>query len=287
MSVREASKAGAWYAADPFGLARELDDYLARADVAAARPLLAAVVPHAGLAFSGPTAARAYAWIRAAMPSVDTFLVFGAVHTMPLMAPAVWAQGAWETPLGALEIDGELAAALVEAGVGDASEAPHRGDNAIELQTPFLKHCFPAARFVPLAVPPNDHAAAAGEAAWQIVSQSGKTVVAVGSTDLTHYGADYGFAPAGSGTEAHAWSLENDRKLLRLMESLDAEAVVPRAKSDRSACGAGAVAASVACARAGGCPGGVVLEHTTSHEVMPRGDPDMFVGYAAVVFPAA
>ncbi len=285
-SIRRAEKAGAWYNAQPDALQKELEGYLAAVDTSAATPLLAGVVPHAGLAFSGPTAARVYAWIRAAQPDVDTFLVFGAVHTMHLSRPAVWAAGAWETPLGPIEVDEDLATKLVKAGVGNEEDRPHQGDNAIELQTPFLRHCFPQAKIVPVAMPPAPLAVDAGVAAREVIARADAKVVALGSTDLTHYGSPFGLTPAGAGQKALDWGKENDRRLLERMEAMEAEAIVPTAERDRSACGAGAVAATVAYARVGGCARGIVLEHITSHDVMPDGEASHFVGYGAVVFPA-
>lgn len=287
MGVRVASKAGTWYSDDPAVLARELDRFLRVVDVSDATPLLAGIVPHAGLAFSGPTAARVFARLRACRPRVGTLLVFGAVHTVSTDRPVIWAEGAWETPLGCIEVDDALAQALVEAGVGVAGTRPHMGDNAIELQTPFIRHCFPEARIVPIATPPSAEAADAGTEAFHVVQAMGADVVVLGSTDLTHYGHDYGFAPVGTGDAAHAWSKANDRTLIEHMLELNAEAVVPTAQRDRSACGAGAVAATVAYARAAGCTRGELLEHTTSYEIMPQSGAGRFVGYGAVVFPVA
>ncbi len=286
MSVRSATKAGAWYSLDPEALRRELNGHLGTVPEEGEARVLAAIVPHAGLAFSGPTAARVYAWVRRVQPAVDTFLVFGAVHTMHLSRPAVWAKGAWDTPLGEIPIDEALASRLVEAGVAEADEAPHRGDNAIELQTPFLKHCFPEAKLVPIATPALPAALAAGEKAWEVVQEQSGTVVVLGSTDLTHYGHSFGMVPAGEGPEAVAWSKENDRRFLDEVLNLNVEEILPVAARDRSACGAGAVAATASYARKGGCQGGVLLEHTTSHDVMPSGKASHFVGYGAVMFPA-
>ncbi len=284
--IRPAEKAGAWYSANPEGLRRELDQHLERADIDRAVPCVAGIVPHAGLAFSGPSAARVYAWMAGANPDIRTFLVFGAVHTMHLSRPAIWARGAWDTPLGQIAVDRELAAALIAAGVGEENESPHFGDNAIELQTPFLRHCFPKAEIVAIATPANSQAADTGTATWEIARKTGHKIMVLGSTDLTHYGAAFGLTPAGFGDPATTWCRQNDEKLLRLMADMRAEEIVPAAARDHSACGAGAVAATVAFARAAGCAQGLLLEHTTSYEVMPDGEARHFVGYGAMVFPA-
>lgn len=286
MSVRTASKAGTWYSANPESLAREIDGYLNMAGAVSGEIPVAALVPHAGLAFSGPTAARVYAQIAATCPSVSCFVVFGAVHTMRLDRPAVWARGAWETPLGEIAVDEELAARLIDSGAAVADDRPHIGDNAIELQTPFLKHCFPQAKIVPVASPPASTSLETGVKLAEIIEDATNPVVVLGSTDLTHYGTGYGFSPSGEGHAAHEWSKQNDRRLLDRVTAMDAESVLPIAAQDRSACGAGAVAATVAYARARGCSQGILLEHTTSYEVMPDGQPSHFVGYGAVLFPA-
>ena len=46
----------------------------------------------------------------------------------------------------------------------------------------------------------------------------------------------------------------------------------------------GAVAATMAFAPAAGARRGLLLDYTTSHDEMPRGEPTDFVGYAGVAF---
>lgn len=286
MTVRPASKAGTWYPADPQTLRAELDAYLAHPDPHLSGRVVAGIVPHAGLSYSGAVAGHVYAAMRRDPKPPETVLVFGAVHTMALSSPVVWPDGAWQTPLGDLPVDAELADALVDAGLAAADTRAHLGDNAIELQTPFLKHLFPEARILPVAVPPFSGAQRLGAAVADLCTELGRHVVALGSTDLSHYGAAYGYAPFGSGQRAHEAVMEVDRGFLSLLaEGRGAEAVAYAGKH-RSACGAGAAAAATGFAVARGAGQGVVLQHTTSHEVCPDGDPSMFVGYAAMVFPA-
>lgn len=293
MNARRADKAGSWYPASADALGGELDGYLRNAALPADLPshasvrMLAAVVPHAGLVYSGPTAAYAYRRIHDVMPDAETFLIFGAVHTMALECPCFWTDGPWQTPLGDVEIDHGLSDALLDAGVGIARDEPHAADNAIELQLPFIKHLFPEAKMVAVATPPTSEVTKAGETARKVVEACGKRVVVLGSTDLTHYGRGYGFAPAGTGRAALAWAEKNDRRQIDCMTGMDAEAVVPTAQKDRSACGAGAVAATVAYARAAGAVTGTLIKYSTSHDLSPDEVPSMFVGYAAVVFEQA
>jgi AmmeMemoRadiSam system protein B len=68
------------------------------------------------------------------------------------------------------------------------------------------------------------------------------------------------------------------------MLDMRAEEVIPETETHHNACGGGAIAATIAAARALGAQKGVLLEYTNSHQVMPRGPATDFVGYAAVVF---
>lgn len=294
---RRAEKAGSWYPDDPEELKAELERYLERARLLSGRPagraedapaghVIAGVVPHAGLYYSGAVAARTFCALQANAQPPQTILLFGAVHTMSLCQAAVWPDGSWSSPLGALAVDAQAAQQLLASPVTTADPTPHLGDNALELQIPFLRYCFPDCAIVPVAVPPNLDAVRLGQEAARIFRdriQAG-SLVALASTDLTHYGSCYGFAPAGEGATGYEWSLENDRRLLRLALELRAAEIVPLAMRDHSACGAGALAALTAFAATCGSAGGTLLEHTTSREVAPERGYTPSVGYASLIF---
>lgn len=290
---RKADKAGSWYSADAQGLLEEVAECLRKGiakygkalDVEEGKPA-AVVVPHAGLFFSGALAGLAFELVRRRWDEVKTFVLFGACHGERLRKPALWDNGAWETPLGAVEVDAALATAFIEAGVGEVNYRAHEGDNALELQLPFIKAMFPAAKIVPVAMGFFPDAGKYGEMAAEVVrARHEEGVVVVASTDLTHYGASFGMMAAGSGERALAWTRENDERFLAALVAMRVEDVVAVAERDGSACGAGAAAAAAGWARALGCARGRVLARTDSHEVMPRGEAEHFVGYGAVAFP--
>jgi AmmeMemoRadiSam system protein B len=136
-------------------------------------------------------------------------------------------------------------------------------------------------------VPPEESAHLFGERLAKALAGRRSDVVVVGSTDLTHYGPNYWFHPKGTGDEALEWvKTVNDRRIIDLALELGADGIVEQAASEHSACGAGAMAATTAYCRAAGCPRGVLLHYTTSHDVMPDRRPSNFVGYAGIVFPA-
>jgi hypothetical protein len=107
-------------------------------------------------------------------------------------------------------------------------------------------------------------------------------VVAIASSDLTHYGPRYGLAPAGVGEAGLRWARANDARLLDLVASLRAAEVVPEAEARGNACGAGAIAAVIGLALEAGASEGRLLHYTTSYDSQPTGRPSDLVGYGAV-----
>jgi AmmeMemoRadiSam system protein B len=287
MQIRRPVVAGQFYPADRAGCVRLIEQ--SQPD----QPphdvpdrVIAGVVPHAGWVYSGAIAARVFASV-CSRSTPETFVLFSAMHRWGAARPAVYGSGAWATPLGEAEIDADLAQAVLEEGGGLLVDAPdaHAGEHSCEVQLPFIQHLCPQARILPILVPPEELAPSAGEAVARAIAKTEEEVVVVGTTDLTHYGAMYyGYAPAGTGDAALAWVKDNDARVIDLMLTLQAEEIVAETAAHHNACGGGALAATVAAARALGAQKGVLLEYTTSHHVMPRGPATDFVGYAAVVF---
>ena len=245
---------------------------------------VAGIVPHAGWQYSGAVAAKVFESIRQkANPA--TFIIFGAVHRWAGIN-GVFARGSWATPLGNIEIDEVLAARILDATSEWTVEDPkaHSGEHSIEVELPFLKYLFPQAKFVPIAVNPDSRAVPLGSRVGEIVRDFERPVVLIGSTDLTHYGDAYAFTPAGFGPRAHQWVHENDARILRLAGQMKAQEIIEEASSHRNACGAGALAATVAAAKVLGAGRGYQVEYTTSYDVVPEDEFRMAVGYAGILF---
>ena len=68
-------------------------------------------------------------------------------------ALAIMSEGEWETPLGNVPIDGELAASLKERfPLLHEDSSAHRGEHAAEVELPFLQLRQPDLNFVPIAL---------------------------------------------------------------------------------------------------------------------------------------
>ena len=250
--------------------------------------IVAGVVPHAGWVFSGELAAMVFGAMKG--QEVETLVVFGAVHSVTTSVALLYDSGQWGTPLGIIEVDEELSKAILQrqSRLIRADRAGHAREHSIEVQVPIIQYVFPESRIVPVMVPPIAEAPAVGQVVAEAVSASGRKVVYVASTDLTHYGPSYYYTPMGSGAAALRWAKEtNDRHFIDLALKMEAEALVDSAQTYQNACGAGAVAAAVAAAKCCGATKGYLLGHRTSAEIMPERfgkRSEDSVGYAAIVY---
>lgn len=243
------------------------------------------IVPHAGWVFSGAVAAKVFKCL-SSKADPDTFILLGAVHTWKPRGNSIYSRGSWSTPLGNVLIDEKVAEALIETLGEDIIDDPeaHEGEHSLEVQLPFIKHLCPEAKIVPIAVPPDDNAYTTGKMIGEAVSNMDKKIVVVGTTDLTHYGDSYGFIPYGYGENAKRLMKEADSRIIELALQLKSAAISKEAQRSHNACGPGALAATVAAVKALGAEKGHLLEYTTSHDVMPKGEFEMAVGYAGILF---
>lgn len=249
-------------------------------------PVFGGIVPHAGWMFSGSLACKTLSAVTIGR-EVSTFVLLGADHTGQVSRGEVYDSGVWKTPLGDAQIDGELAAEILSADdVLRPNPSAHDMEHSLEVQVPLIQVLAPEARIVPIAVPPATLAVDIGKAVGRAVKARAGEVAIVGSTDLSHHGGHFP-APGGRGPQGEQYARREDERMIELMEKMDAESVVPEAQQHHNACGAGAIAATIAACRALGASKGRLLEYTNSYQVVQKmygGSDDTTVGYASVVF---
>jgi AmmeMemoRadiSam system protein B len=244
-------------------------------------------MPHAGWLYSGEVAARALNAV-AAMRKPDVAVIFGAIHVPHGPRATLFASGAWETPLGLAHVDDRLCTRLHgQTGLLEIDPHAHENEHSIEVEVPFLQHLLPDTRICPIMVPPTDTAATLGAAVGRACKSYGADVIFIASTDLTHYGPIYGFTPHGVGPAGLEWAKNvNDRRMIDAISALRDRDVVEEADRNKNACGAGAIAATIAASKAMGATTGILLEYTNSFEVASTFSPEPArdaVGYAGMV----
>jgi AmmeMemoRadiSam system protein B len=239
------------------------------------------VAPHAGWYYSGRFAARAVAALER---DVSTVIVAGG-HLPVGMPPLFALEDQAATPLGNIPIDAELRDALYEELKGREDRYQ---DNTVEVLLPMARYFFPEARLLWIRLPSEISSFEAGKTIARTARSLERKTVFLGSTDLTHYGPNYGFSPRGYGKKALEWvEKENDRAFINAVLAGDPEETLRRAEEDRSACSAGAVLGAMGFAflRAGSkTPKAELLDYGTSAAMSPEEIPDSFVGYGAFCF---
>lgn len=290
MQVRDPIAAGRFYAAGESAcradLGRCIPQAIERKDLP--QRIVAGIVPHAGWIFSGSVAGEVFRAI-AQQSQPEVFVLFGAMHRSFGQSGMMFARGIWKTPLGEVCVDDRLAERITGGtNLVEAKPDVHADEHSLEVIVPFVQHLFPSAKILPIAVPPIQQACEIGRAVGRILASEDTPAVCIGSTDLTHYGPGYGFAPQGPGKAGIDWAKQvNDRRIIKLMLQMRGDEIVAEAQGNANACGSGAVAATIGAAGQMGAAKGVLLSHICSAEVTERlwGETSSeSVGYAGIVF---
>lgn len=281
--ARAALLAGTWYP-DSTSQCRAMFNQFERDSKAKSSTrtrLSAGIVPHAGWVFSGSIAYNVISELARLAERPDTVVLF-AGHLRPSQAPTVMTHGDCWTPFGALETD-EVLAQAIAAHTGVRAESPvgHSQDNSAEVEFPLIKHFFPQAKLLIIGAPPHTESLALADTTVAAARRLGRSIVALGSTDLTHYGPNYYFTPRGTGPKARQWVEEvNDPILVDAICQGRSEDLVEIALAHQNACCPGAAAAALRCGEQLGQSGGEIVRYATSADVHPT---ESFVGYAGVV----
>jgi len=276
--VRYPAVAGSFYPQDAETLIQVVDGLLAQAEKVEGKPI-ALIVPHAGYEYSGLVAAHAYKQLEGA--DYDVFVIIGNNHYDPEFdLVSVYAEGAFETPLGRLPIDSDLAKALI------ASEERivfdplvHAKEHSIEVELPFLQRLYGEPKIVPIIVgaPSQENCRALSEAL--VKTLSGKNALIIASSDLSHY---LGYEDA----------IRVDEATLTAIETMSPQVLnqtIQKYMGQRIAglacllCGEGPVKVAMIVAKELGADEVTVLKYANSGDMVPTRR-DQVVGYGAVMF---
>jgi AmmeMemoRadiSam system protein B/AmmeMemoRadiSam system protein A len=266
--IRLPGVSGRFYPANPNDLWRLADELLA--GDREARPWPAAMVPHAGLVYSGRVAANVLKRIQ--IP--DTVVVLGPKHTGLGMDWAVAPHQSWALPGCTIAADPDLARQLVKAIPELELDAlAHRDEHAIEVELPFLARLAPQARVVGVAIGDGDLEScrrfAAGLA--EVVRQQPRPPLLLISSDMNHFATDQ---------ETRLL----DEVALAALEGLDPEQVYETVTGNGiSMCGVLPAVIVLETLRLLGSPGQAErVGYATTADV--TGDTSRVVGYAGMLF---
>ena len=226
------------------------------------------VAPHAGYIYSGGVAGAVYS--RMEIP--EHCVILCPNHTGRGLPLSVMAGTAWQTPLGQVEPDPELADRLMQRFPAlEEDDTAHRSEHAIEVQLPFLQARQPKLKILPIVIGTGNFEAlrGLGEALADVIAAQTEKVLIVASSDMNHY-------------ESDAITRVKDRKAIERVLALDARGLWETVTTqDISMCGFGPTTVMLTAAKRLGATSATLVKYATSGEV--SGDFDQVVGYAGII----
>jgi MEMO1 family protein len=268
--IRKAILAGSWYPGDPSVLRKSIDGYLRQAeDVTVAGEIVGLLAPHAGYVYSGHVAAHAYQAVRG--QSYDAVILIAPSHREYFSGVSVYARGAYETPLGMVPVDTDLAGDLIAQSVL-VSDLPsvHRAEHAIEIQLPFLQFILGSFRLVPLIMGDQTMSCCRALANAIVGVTGGRRILVVASSDLSHF-------------HSYGQAVQMDRAAIKYIAAMDPLGLLQSLDAgEAEACGGGPSASAMMVAKGLGATGAKVLKYANSGDMTH--DRNEVVGYAAAAF---
>ncbi|KAF6242316.1 hypothetical protein C6988_08800 [Nitrosopumilus sp. b1] len=277
MQVRTPAVAGMFYAGEKNQLKKSIHDcYLHSFGPKSLPPssskknIIGMICPHAGFMYSGPIACHSVYEISA--NQYETFIIIGPNHWGIGCNVSSIKECTWETPLGEVIVDSKLADELVnEINFVELDLFSHTKEHSIEVQIPMLQEAFQNAfKILPISLIDQTKKTTVelGKAVAKI-SKKNKVMI-VGSSDFTHY-------------EPNDVAHKQDKALIEPILRLDIDEFYKVLEEKQvSACGYGAIAATMQASKELGATEGKLLKYATSGDI--TGEKSSVVGYGSIVF---
>ena len=232
------------------------------------KDVIGIVSPHAGWTYSGKTAGVAYA----SAQIFDTYIILCPSHTGIGSEISVYSDGLWETPIGDLETDYELAKLIVKnSKFAEFDDTAHVLEHSIEVQLPFIKKINPSAKIVSVCLMTYeyDKCLELARAIHKSLRGYDKKACVVASTDMSHY------------SNASIAKVCDDLAIKEII-NLDGKGLLEVVEEKNiSMCGAAAVASLLEYSKLCGAKKAELLRYSNSGEI--TGDFCEVVGYAGII----
>lgn len=269
MTTRPPAVAGSFYEGSPDRLRAQVESCVNANDpVETKQRFLAAVVPHAGLMYSGHVAAAFYA----AVELPRRYIILCPNHTGFGHVAAINRDGEWRTPLGTVPVDQPLADALMQRSPLLADDwRAHAREHSLEVQLPFLQQLGGDFTFVPICLATHalNLCEEIGHAIAGAVQDEKEPVGILASSDLNHY-------------EDQETTLLKDERAIEKVIALDPQGLWQTVSEfDISMCGFIPTTTMLFAVKRLGAKRARLLKHATSGDI--NRDYSHVVGYASIL----
>lgn len=275
--MRTSPLAGSWYPGTAAEIEQLVWKYVNNADLppVSGKPL-GLISPHAGIQFSGQTAACGYKAVQGR--DINRVILMGPSHYYPFRGLSVSGEDAYETPLGRVAVDTAITEALYAHPLFDGPRNAEMKEHSLEMQLPFLQVLLSDFKIVPLVageVSGSDYSAIADE----ISKYMDEKTLVVASSDFTHYGGRFGYVPFKRDIKKNLEDLDLGAIDLIVKKDLDGYLAYLN-KTGATICGARPIGILIKLFEHIGQA--VLLNYTTSGDML--GDFTDSVSYASVLF---
>jgi MEMO1 family protein len=269
-NVKNSDLSGKWYSSNSYLLKLKINNYLSKAKLENYdADIVALIVPHAGLSYSGQSAAYAFKAVK--KKKISTVIVVGFSHRANYDGIAVLDYDGLRTPLGVLACDRELADKIVSLNKKIYKDnLAFDNENSVEMILPFAQIVFKDAKVLLLAIGKQsyENSQLLGEALAELVNNR-QDILIVASTDMSHYLPK----PLASKTDDSSESY---------IKAMDPESLYKKCYGQNRMCGTGAVVAVMIAAKKLGADKVHVLNRSNSART--NSDKEKVVGYLSAAF---
>ncbi len=281
-ALRTPAVAGRFYPGRAKDLLRDVQNYSSASSTglkAETTSAIGCIAPHAGYIYSGSVAGAVYSQLEIH----PTCVILCPNHTGKGHPLAIMAETRWQTPLGEIGPDHDLAARLMRRFPALAEDsAAHQYEHAIEVQLPFLQSLRQARpesdeilKIVPIALGTRDFNVlrGLGEALADVIADQEENrerkILIIASSDMNHY-------------ESDKITRSKDRMAIDRVLALDPRGLWDVVmKEDISMCGFGPSVTMLTASKLLGATSASLVKYATSGEV--SGDYESVVGYAGII----
>lgn len=293
---RKPVAAGTFYPADPETLKNKVESLITQASTPPdTGRMIACLMPNAAYGFSGSVAAHAVKNIQPG--DYETIVVLGTSHYVTFENCTVPAVRSFMTPMGFVPLDEEKLDKLNYSPLfwtkairytGSGHHTPiHEKEYSVEVVLPFLQSRLGIFKLVPVLVGQlNNQSQGINYETIESVSEALRKIIddktlIVASSNLTHYGQEYNYAPFRENIEQHRKEL--DDTALDLISKVDTKGFIDYLKKTKNPIpGYNAILLMMQSLPPGTT--GRLVSQDRSSNMLKAGNSDSSVTYAAIQF---
>jgi len=266
--IRKPAVAGQFYPSSSQSLRNQIETFI---DQRSNRlDAIACMLPHAGYVYSGAVAAGVVSSVNVK----DKIILLGPNHSGYGPPFSIMSEGIWQTPLGEIKIDSNLAGQILKnSKYLEDDFLAHVYEHSLEVELPLLQYFKTDFEIVPIVLLSAEMTALKeiGKGIANTIKESNikDSVLIIASSDMTHY-------------EPKAEAQKKDQEAIKAILELNEDKLMEKIQRlDISMCGYAPVIVMLTCAKLLGAKTAKLIKYQTSGDV--TGDFTAVVGYAGIV----